>query len=51
MHHPFAGELDFDFLWLQAADSSDLRLLIHTPRNNSGTAEKIERLLGERRNG
>jgi hypothetical protein len=39
------GELAFDFLWFQTVDSRDLRLLIHTPRSNSGTAEKIERLL------
>ncbi len=45
MHHPLVGELCFDFLWLQAVDSSDLRLLIHTHRNNSGTTEKIEQLL------
>ena len=45
MHHPLAGELTFDFLWLQTVDSRDLRLLIHTPRRNSGTADKIERLL------
>lgn len=45
MHHPLAGELNFDFLWFQPIDSCDLRMLIHTPRSNSGTAEKIERLL------
>jgi len=45
MHHPLVGELAFDFLWFQTVDSSELRLLIHTPRSNSGTAEKIERLL------
>ncbi|HEX2910103.1 MAG TPA: helix-turn-helix transcriptional regulator [Chloroflexia bacterium] len=45
MYHPVAGELFFDFLWLQAVDSSDLRLLIHTPRSNTDTAAKIERLL------
>jgi hypothetical protein len=45
MYHPLAGELSFDFLWFQTVDSSDLRLLIHTPRSNTGTAEKIERLL------
>ncbi len=45
MHHPLVGELAFDFLWLQTVDSRDLRLLIHTPRSNSGTAEKIEQLL------
>jgi transcriptional regulator with XRE-family HTH domain len=45
MHHPLAGELVFDFLWLQTVDSRDLRLLIHTPRSNSGTADRIERLL------
>lgn len=45
MHHPLVGELAFDFLLLQTIDASDLRLLIHTPRRNSGTAEKIERLL------
>lgn len=45
IRHPLAGELAFDFLWLQSVDSGDLRLLIHTPRKNSGTADKIERLL------
>ena len=45
MHHPLVGELAFDFLWLQTVDSGDLRLLIHTPRSHSGTAEKIEQLL------
>ena len=45
MQHPLVGEMAFEFLWFQAVDSSDLRLLIHTPRSNSGTADKIERLL------
>ncbi len=45
MHHPFVGEMAFEFLWFQTVDSSDLRLLVHTPRSNSGTANKIERLL------
>jgi hypothetical protein len=45
MHDPLVGELAFDFLLFQTVDSSDLRLLIHTPRSNSGTADKIERLL------
>jgi len=45
MPHPLVGDLAFDFLWLQTVDSPDLRLLIHTLRNNTGTAEKIERLL------
>jgi transcriptional regulator with XRE-family HTH domain len=45
MHHPLVGELAFEFLLFQTVDSSDLRLLIHTPRRNSGTADKIERLL------
>jgi hypothetical protein len=44
-HHPLVGELAFEFLFFQTVDSSDLRLLIHTPRSNSGTADKIERLL------
>jgi transcriptional regulator with XRE-family HTH domain len=44
-HHPQVGALAFDFLLLQTVDSSDLRLLIHTPRRNSGTAEKIAHLL------
>jgi hypothetical protein len=43
--HPIAGELDFDTLWLETVESDDLRLLIHTPRSNTGTAEKIEQLL------
>ncbi|WP_165422792.1 helix-turn-helix transcriptional regulator [Ktedonosporobacter rubrisoli] len=47
--HPLVGEMEFDFLFLQAVDSSDLRLLIHTPRETSGTAEKIERLLEPQR--
>lgn len=45
MQHPLVGELSFEFLWFQTIDSSDLRILIHTPLNNSGTADKIERLL------
>lgn len=45
MHHPLAGELRFDFLWLQAVDSGDLRLLIHTPRQGTGTADAIQQLL------
>jgi len=45
IHHPLGGELTFDFLFLQTVDSSDLRLLIHTPCSNSGTADKIEQLL------
>lgn len=45
MHHPLVGKLTFDFLWLQTVDSGKLRLLIHTPRSNSGTVDKIERLL------
>lgn len=45
MHHPLAGALAFDFLWLQTVDTGELRLLIHTPCNNTGTAQKIARLL------
>jgi transcriptional regulator with XRE-family HTH domain len=45
MQHPLVGELSFDFLLFQTVDSSDLRLLLHTPRSHSGTADKIERLL------
>ncbi|MBX3086709.1 MAG: helix-turn-helix domain-containing protein [Anaerolineae bacterium] len=45
MHHPRLGDLAFDILWLQTGDSGDLRLLIHTPRRNSGTAEKIAQML------
>lgn len=45
MHHPVVGDLCFDFLWLQTADSGDLRLLIHTPRPNTGTAEKMAQLM------
>lgn len=56
IQHPLVGELSFDFLWLQTVPSGDLRLLLHTPRSNSGTAEKIEQLLSgehpvERANG
>jgi len=45
MHHPLVGELCFDFLWFQAVDARDLRILIHTPSSHTGTAEKIEWLL------
>lgn len=45
MHHSVAGKLSFDFLWFQTLDSTDLRLLIHIPRPNSGTADKIAQLL------
>ncbi len=43
--HPLVGELTLDFFLLQEVDSCDLRLLIYSPRSNSGTAEKIERLM------
>ncbi len=43
--HPLVGELTVDFFLLQAGNSGDLRLLIYSPRSNSGTAEKIERLM------
>lgn len=45
IHHPLVGELTLDFFLLQEGDSCDLRLLIYSPRSNSGTTEKIERLL------
>ena len=45
IHHPLVGELAFEFFFFQTVDSSNLRLLIHTPRSNSGTVEKIERLI------
>jgi hypothetical protein len=44
-HHPQAGTLVFDFLWLQTVDSRDLRLLIHTPHTGSGTAGKIAQMI------
>ncbi|KAB8144480.1 helix-turn-helix domain-containing protein [Chloroflexia bacterium SDU3-3] len=49
MRNAQVGVLHFDFLWLQAVGSSDLRLLIHTPRPGTGTAEKIEQLLAAAR--
>jgi transcriptional regulator with XRE-family HTH domain len=45
LHHPVVGDLDFDILWLKTVDSSELRLLIHTPRLETNTAEKIQRLM------
>jgi hypothetical protein len=54
IRHPLVGELTLDFLLLQPVDSCDLRLLIYSPRSNSGTSEKIERLLAfekERKSG
>jgi len=45
IHHPQLGDLVFDFLFFQTVDSSDLRLMIHTPRSQTGTTEKIEQLL------
>lgn len=44
-HHPLVGELAFEFLLFQTVNSCDLRLLIHTPCSNSGTDDKIERIL------
>ncbi len=44
-HHPLAGDLTFDILWLQTIDSGDLRLLIHMPRSDSDTAAKIAQML------
>jgi hypothetical protein len=43
--HPLAGELHFDFLWVQIGDAGDLRMLIHTPSKGTGTAEKMQMLL------
>ncbi len=43
--HPLVGALSFDFLFFQVIGPSDLKLLIHTPRKDSDTAAKIERLL------
>jgi transcriptional regulator with XRE-family HTH domain len=43
-HHPIAGEMTFNFILLQTADSGDLRLLIHTPCDVD-TVDKIKRLL------
>lgn len=45
IQHAVAGELVFDFVWLQTVDASDLRVLIHTPHPASDTADKIGRLL------
>jgi len=45
IRHPLVGELTLDFFLLQPVASEHLRLLIYSPRSNSGTAEKIERLL------
>jgi hypothetical protein len=45
VHHPLVGELSLDFFLLQEGDSCNLRLLIYSPRSNSGTTEKIEQLL------
>ncbi len=45
MHNPAVGALSFDFLLLQAVDSGDLRLLIHTPRAGTPTARRIAQLL------
>ncbi len=44
LHNALVGRLDFDILWLQTVDSSELRLLIQNPRD-SETIEKIKRLL------
>ncbi len=45
IQHPLVGELAFEFLLFQTVDSSDLRLLIHTPFSNSVTPNKIDQLL------
>lgn len=45
LHHPIAGDLDFDILYLQTVEDSNLRLLIHTPRLTTDTTEKIQRLM------
>jgi len=42
--HPRVGELTFEFLWLQAISSPDLRLFVYTPRSQD-TADKIAQLL------
>jgi transcriptional regulator with XRE-family HTH domain len=42
--HPRVGELAFEFLWLQAVNSPDLRLFVYTPGSQE-TADKIAQLL------
>lgn len=42
--HPRVGELAFEFLWLQAVNSPDLRIFVYTPRSKE-TADKIAQLL------
>jgi transcriptional regulator with XRE-family HTH domain len=42
--HPRVGELAFEFLWLLAVNSPDLRIFVYTPRSKE-TAEKIARLM------
>jgi hypothetical protein len=45
MEPPLVGEVSFDTLWFQSVDSSDLRVLIHTPCVGTETAAKVARLL------
>jgi len=42
--HPRVGELAFEFLWLQAVNSPDLRLFVYTP-GSPETVNKIAQLL------
>jgi transcriptional regulator with XRE-family HTH domain len=44
IHHPSAGEMAFEFIWLQTIHSPDLRVFVYTPRTQE-TVDKIEQLL------
>ncbi len=44
IEHPRVGELAFEFLWLTAVNSPDLRIFVYTPRDKE-TADKIAQLL------
>ncbi|MEY9953793.1 helix-turn-helix transcriptional regulator [Leifsonia sp. EB34] len=46
LDHPVAGELHFESTQLQVPGQSELIMVFHNPVAGTGTAERVERLLG-----
>ncbi|KIL40945.1 transcriptional regulator [Gordoniibacillus kamchatkensis] len=47
LHHPAAGELAFEHITFQVNDAPDLKVMVNTPLDDYGTADKMKRLLAE----
>ena len=47
LNHPIVGRLLFDLTTFQVYDASDLKLCIYVPVAESGTIEKLRRMLAD----